>query len=71
MRPPRPVQRPQRELHLRSQWRSSHASPPPSTALRGPRGSEGPSGAVCMRLPSPVRRFVAIGSSTEDDIHNC
>eukprot|EP00959_Pyramimonas_sp_CCMP1952_P145278 3041839-Pyramimonas_sp.AAC.1 len=30
---------PQRELHRRSQWRSSHASPPPSTAFRGPTGS--------------------------------
>eukprot|EP00959_Pyramimonas_sp_CCMP1952_P010134 211827-Pyramimonas_sp.AAC.1 len=35
---------PQRELHRRSHWRSSHASPTPITALRGLRVSsnEGP-----------------------------
>eukprot|EP00959_Pyramimonas_sp_CCMP1952_P306174 6407620-Pyramimonas_sp.AAC.1 len=27
---------PQRELHRRPQWGCSHASTPPSTALRGP-----------------------------------
>eukprot|EP00959_Pyramimonas_sp_CCMP1952_P239629 5007742-Pyramimonas_sp.AAC.1 len=44
-----------------SQWCSSQASPPPSTAFRGSIGSstEGSSGAVRMRLPHPIRRFVA------------
>eukprot|EP00959_Pyramimonas_sp_CCMP1952_P101162 2116386-Pyramimonas_sp.AAC.1 len=43
------------------QWQSSQASPPPSTALRGPIGSstEGPKGKVRMRLPRPGQRFVA------------
>eukprot|EP00959_Pyramimonas_sp_CCMP1952_P292705 6121791-Pyramimonas_sp.AAC.1 len=42
-----------RELHRRSQWCRSYASPLPSTAFCGPVGSstEGPRGAVRMRLP--------------------
>eukprot|EP00959_Pyramimonas_sp_CCMP1952_P142187 2976189-Pyramimonas_sp.AAC.1 len=27
------------ELHLRPEWRCSHAYPPPRTAFRGPTGS--------------------------------
>eukprot|EP00959_Pyramimonas_sp_CCMP1952_P027755 582500-Pyramimonas_sp.AAC.1 len=52
---------PNGELHRRPQWRSSHASPPPSIAFRGPVGSttEGLGGAVRMCLPHPVQRFVA------------
>eukprot|EP00959_Pyramimonas_sp_CCMP1952_P022178 466293-Pyramimonas_sp.AAC.1 len=52
---------PHRELHRSSQRRRSHAFPPLSTAFRRPRGSstEGSSGAVRMRLPGPVQRFVA------------
>eukprot|EP00959_Pyramimonas_sp_CCMP1952_P200845 4200744-Pyramimonas_sp.AAC.1 len=30
---------PRSELHLRPQWRCPHASPPPTTAFRGPVGS--------------------------------
>eukprot|EP00959_Pyramimonas_sp_CCMP1952_P195768 4093137-Pyramimonas_sp.AAC.1 len=41
---------PHGEPHRSPLWCSSHASPPPRTALRGPIGSstEGPSGAVRM-----------------------
>eukprot|EP00959_Pyramimonas_sp_CCMP1952_P372689 7804295-Pyramimonas_sp.AAC.1 len=47
---------PQTELHRRPQWRSPHALPPPSTAVRGLRGSsaEGSRGAVRMRFARPV-----------------
>eukprot|EP00959_Pyramimonas_sp_CCMP1952_P209600 4385340-Pyramimonas_sp.AAC.1 len=52
MRPPTQfsVSWPNRELHRRSQWRSPHAVPAPSTALRGHRGTsiEGASGAGRM-----------------------
>eukprot|EP00959_Pyramimonas_sp_CCMP1952_P038121 797632-Pyramimonas_sp.AAC.1 len=52
-----------------SQWRCPHASPPPSTALRGPIGSptECPSGGVHMRaLPPPTAAFRGPrGRSTE------
>eukprot|EP00959_Pyramimonas_sp_CCMP1952_P226354 4732671-Pyramimonas_sp.AAC.1 len=58
---PSHVSWPHRELHRRFPWRSPHASPSPSTAFRGPIGSatEGPRGAVRMRLPR-VQRFVAL-----------
>eukprot|EP00959_Pyramimonas_sp_CCMP1952_P259320 5421428-Pyramimonas_sp.AAC.1 len=33
---------PHRGFHRRPQWRSPHASPPPTTALRSPMGSRRP-----------------------------
>ena len=59
--------RPHREFHRRPQWHGLHASPLPSTALRGPIGNstEGPSGSARMAPPrqfgTPVTRFVAKG----------
>eukprot|EP00959_Pyramimonas_sp_CCMP1952_P075910 1586454-Pyramimonas_sp.AAC.1 len=52
---------PHRELHRRSQWRSSHAVLAPSTAFLGPIGrfTEGPTGGHRMRFLCPVHRCVA------------
>eukprot|EP00959_Pyramimonas_sp_CCMP1952_P126924 2654517-Pyramimonas_sp.AAC.1 len=52
---------PHRELHRRLQCHRPLASPPLSTALRGPMGSstEGPSTTVHMRPAPSVQRFVA------------
>eukprot|EP00959_Pyramimonas_sp_CCMP1952_P201792 4219757-Pyramimonas_sp.AAC.1 len=48
--------------------------PPPSTALRGPRGSssDGPSATARMLSPPPSAALLGlIGSFTEQEIHNC
>eukprot|EP00959_Pyramimonas_sp_CCMP1952_P311591 6520943-Pyramimonas_sp.AAC.1 len=46
---------PHRELHRRSQWRTSHAVLAPSTSFRGFTGSstEGSIGGTRMRFPRP------------------